>query len=294
MEGVQTLDVSNSTGGELTVASTFSSSSTARRALSTKGGYDIQDKISFVTFSIDASTTTGNVVELWMYASGKYIQSALSIVPGSMATYLTVRYSGGNAVPQQQPVACAFAKQVSYQLKLSIYKETGWNVKAELTVGSSSLCTALLVATVPNSFFSEAFTYVISQSGTGTTVQRVVKAADESISIKVSKMGVECVKGTCASVAPSNTVQKYSSSGTNTGIVAAAVIAFVGGFVVLSVIIVVILVAVAIKRRRSRKTNVYLDSAQEMDVRYDEEEHIQEEQQPTMYDAFAPDTTKLK
>jgi hypothetical protein len=284
IEGADTLEVANSTNGVITVASTFSSSSKSRRALSTKGGYDLQDKTSFVSFSIDASTTTGNIVELWMYVrSGKFLQVALSITPGSLATSISVRYSS-DTTPQQQTLACSFLKQVQYLLKLRIYQETSWMVRAELLQGSSLVCAASLVpSNVPSNFFSDTFTYVLSQSGTGTPVQRDNSAADENMSIQISKMGVECTKGTCASVAPTNTQKPSTTSGTNVGVIA-AVIAVIGGIVVLSVIIVVIAIAVFIKKK-SKKINVYLDTQPEVEP--DATSPEEEMQQTTVYDAFA-------
>jgi hypothetical protein len=245
----------------LTVASNFSASAKGRRALSTKGGYDLQDKTAVVVFSIDAATSTGNVVELWMYATtGKFIQAALSIVPGTLATTISVRFSGSSAATvQQQSTACAFSKQVQYQLKLRIYLASTWKVSTDLLQGSSTICTLdISPQDVPSNIFSDPFTYVLSQSSTGVPVQRASNAADEVMSIQINKMGVECSKGTCASVAPSPT-QKASTSGSSAVGLIAAIVSVIGGVVVLSVLLAVVVVAVIIKRKRDVRKTIYVE-----------------------------------
>jgi hypothetical protein len=280
--------VTNTTNGVLTVASNFSASAKGRRALSTKGGYDLQDKTAVVVFSIDAATSTGNVVELWMYATtGKFIQAALSIVPGTLATTISVRFSGSSAATvQQQSTACAFSKQVQYQLKLRIYLASTWKVSTDLLQGSSTICTLdISPQAVPSNMFSDPFTYVLSQSSTGVPVQRANNAADEVMSIQINKMGVECSKGTCASVAPSPT-QKASASGSSSVGLIAAIVSVIGGVVVLSVVLAVVVVAVIIKRKRDVRKTIYVEPK----AREEEEVELEDcsSTSPTQrtYDAF--------
>jgi hypothetical protein len=223
-----------------------------------------------------------------MYATaGKFIQAALSIVPGTFATTISVRFSASSDVTaQQKSTACVFSKQVQYQLKLRMYQDTTWKVSAELLRGSSTICTLdISPQNVPSNMFSDPFTYVLSQSSTGAAVQRAYEAADEVMSIQVNKMGVECSKGNCASVAPSPT-QKSSYSGTSTVGLIAAVVAVIGGVVVLSVVVAVVVVAVIIKRRRDVRKTVYIEPKTESEVDREPELEEYSTNSLTQYDAF--------
>jgi hypothetical protein len=287
IEGADAIEVTNTTGGVLTIASTFSATSKSRRSLSTKGGYDIQDKSAFVMFSIDPSTTSGNVVELWMYAvAGKYLLTTLSISPTTLATSISVYFSVSNDTRTlQNTVTCNFNKGVKYTLRLSIAKENSWLVIGDLSSGTTSICkVSVTPENVATSFFEQTFTYVLSQSSSGTAVQRNIRAVDESIAIQVSKMGVECTKGNCASSAPSAAKTPSSASSTlNVGIVA-AVIAAVGGVLVVSLLVVVVMAAVIVKRRQKNRVKTYTHEEQK-----EEEEIYSDDEQNSnliLYEAF--------
>ncbi len=212
INGAEALDVSNVTNGQLVISSTFSSSSKTRRALSTKGGYDIQDKVGFVTFSIDPLTTSGNIVELWMISGTKYIQSTLSITANTFVPRISVAYAPNNSTsPQSNLQNCTFVKGVLYQLKLSIsMQNNAWIVKGELySASGANICSISLPLQqfVSSQFFASSFSFVLSQSPSGTALQRKVKAAgDETMQIKISQMGVQCPSGNCQA-AQSSTVK---------------------------------------------------------------------------------------
>jgi hypothetical protein len=285
LEGTDSFDLGNTTNGVLTVASSFTQSTKSRRSLSTKGGYDIQDKVAFVTFSIDAATTTGNVVELWMYATeSKFLVSTLTITPTSTSMTVSGMINEGSNV-QSQTNACAFSKSVVYQLKLSLSQDTNWVLKGELLLGRTTICTVSLMVQnlVARSFFSDTFTYVLSQSATGTTVRKI--QAEEVVSIKINQMGVECSKGTCSSSAPTATKAPKTTLTTKAPIeIIAGVIAVFGGLVFVVILVIVVVIAVVIKRRKKRAVAIYAPRPEE------EEEQPDDVPEPiaviTTYDAF--------
>jgi hypothetical protein len=137
---------------------------------------------------------------------------------------------------------------------------------------------------IPSSFFSGTFTYVLSQSSSGTALQRKSMIVDEVVSIKVSQMGVECSKGACASTAPSATKTPLSNSGGVPIEIIAGVIAVIGGFMVVVVLVAVVVVAIIVKRRKKRAINIYSEEDKT------EEEEIVEPAEPEnnliTYNAF--------
>jgi hypothetical protein len=222
----------------------------------------MEDKTAFITFSIDASTNTGNVVELWMFSAQKYILGTLSIKPVTLATELMLAYSLSNATtPQTRSGPCIFAKNVKYNLKIRIEQVlTVWTVKGELLNNANVVVCALSLVPAgfnAKSFFANPFTYVLSQSSTGTNLQRSIKGS-ESMSITVNKMGVECTKGDCSSKAP-HTATTSSSVMQNQGFqieLIAGIIAVAGGIIVVVLLLTIIIGVVVIKRRKKQRHQV--------------------------------------
>jgi hypothetical protein len=218
-----------------------------------------------------------------MYASlGKFLLTTLAIAPGSFATSLNVFYSSSsNTQAQQQTTSCAFAKNVKYQLKLSISQESTWLVTGELLKDTQVVCKlSIIPRNVPSNFFSQTFTYVLSQSSTGTGVQRSINAIDESMSVSVSKMGVTCTKESCSSATTARPTTTKNSSSFSIGILA-SIVAVGGGLFVIVVLTIIIVVAVVVKKRK-RRVELYEPSAEEQ-----ESEVIEtDEQEQIIYDAF--------
>jgi hypothetical protein len=290
IEGSEKIDIvtTNTTDG-ISIASTFSATSKSRRSLSTKGGYTFNNTVAFVSFSIDPATTTGNIVELWMYGtSSNYVEVYLSIAPTSFVQQMTVSFSSASSpTPQLQAKSCAFQKGVVYLLRMQLLQNP-WTVKSELLSATNAVvCTNSMLVNEFNaaSFFSSPFTYVLSQSSSGMTARRDLAGDQETMSIKVNKMGVTCATGSCSSVSTSNT-KSSSSSSLNITLIAGIVAAF-GGIVIVVILTVLIIAAIIVKRRRMRKVNIYEPAT---DSEVEEENHDDEEQDAqniTTYNAFA-------
>jgi hypothetical protein len=221
----------------------------------------MEDKTAFITFSIDASTNTGNVVELWMFSAQKYILGTLSIKPVTLATELMLAYSLSNVTtPQTRNGPCVFAKNVKYNLKIRIEQVlTVWTVKGELLNNANVVVCALSLVPAgfnAKSFFANPFTYVLSQSSTGTNLQRSIKGS-ESMSITVNKMGVECSKGDCSSKAPTPTASASVMQNQSFQVeLIAGIIAVAGGIIVVALLLTVIIGVVVIKRRKKQRHQV--------------------------------------
>jgi hypothetical protein len=278
----------NYTNGELVVSSTFNSTRKSRRALSTKDGYTFEDQVAFVKFTVDPSTTSGNVVELWMHAgTGKFVQSTLSIIPVSHAKTISVTYSASSvATLQTLSKNCSFVKGIAYTLKLNMQYATTWTLKSEIFVTSSSA--SICVITMPlsgfnaQSFFATPFTYVLSQSPTGTEVKRaLVQDEEESMTIKVSQLGVECYKTSgCASVTKAPTADRASGASLNVAMIAGIVAGIIAGILIVILVAIIITAMYIRKRKRLQKVAVYestiLQEKQEEDEPDAEEDHVKD------------------
>jgi hypothetical protein len=295
--GADIFDLSNSTLGTIALASEFNASTKARRALSTKGGYNFQDRVAFVKFSIDPSTTSGNIIELWMYASeSKFVQTAISISPDNGAKTISVAYSASNTTTQQ-PVtsACNFVMNRMYQLKLRMEVATKWTIYGELYYGSTVICAVSMTPLQfsPSTFFKSTFTFVLSQSSSGTGLKRTITAAvSETISVQVSQLGVECVGSSCVTTAAKSTAKKTDTSTLNIGMIS-GIAGSVAGALVIVALVTVLIVAMAVKRKRRKQVQIY---EQETDQSDDEQTVVESvcdddlsEIEPRKYDAFAND-----
>jgi hypothetical protein len=295
--GADIFDLSNSTLGTIALASEFNASTKARRALSTKGGYNFQDRVAFVKFSIDPSTTSGNIIELWMYATeSKFVQTAISISPDNGAKTISVAHSASNTTTQQ-PVtsACNFVMNRMYQLKLRMEVATKWTIYGELYYGSTVLCAVSMTPLQfsPSTFFKSTFTFVLSQSSSGTGLTRTVTAAvAETISVQVSQLGVECVGSSCVTSAAKSTAKKTDTSTLNIGMIS-GIAGSVAGALVIVALVTVLIVAMAVKRKRRKQVQIY---EQETDQSDDEQTVVESvcdddlsEIEPRKYDAFAND-----
>jgi hypothetical protein len=284
--GTEQFEIVNATLDSIQLASVFNSSQKSRRSLSTKGGYDFKDKSAFIKFSIDASTTSGNVVELWMYSVSKFVETGLTISPDApYKRSLTIGYSYSNASGVQSlSNDCLFEKDKLYTLKLGMVLETKWGIVSELYSGSTLMCTLTMnpVPFNPSTFFSGTFTYVVSQSSSGSTLKRSLHAVStqESMSIKVQQLGVECRTGACAAAPATTKSTKGSLSSTlNIGMIAGVIAAFAVIALVL-LLVGTVIAAVIIKRRKKRTAIIYQD---ENSAAY---EDVEEDKVVTMYDAF--------
>jgi hypothetical protein len=294
----------NYTNGELVVSSTFNSTRKSRRALSTKDGYTFEDQVAFVKFTVDPSTTSGNIVELWMHAgAGKFVQSTLSITPVSHAKTISVTCSASSvATMQTMSRNCSFVKGVAYTLKLNMQYASTWTLKSEIFVTSSSA--SICVITMPltgfnaQSFFATPFTYVLSQSPTGTEVKRaLVQDEDESMTIKVSQLGVECYKTSgCASVTKAPTAERASGASLNVAMIAGIVAGIIAGILIVILVAIIITAMYIRKRNRLQKVAVYESSIlqekqeeDEPDVE-EEEDHVKDPvhafDEPDTYNMF--------
>jgi hypothetical protein len=289
--GVEPLDVSNSTNGLLTISSVFSSTTSLRRALSSKSGYDFQDKVAYLSFNIDQKTTSGNVAELWMYSGTKFVQAALSITPTTLATRINVAYAPNNiSTPQAQSMTCAFVKNTDYTLQVRLTQTLAvWTLSGQLLFDNSVVCTInlQLVAFPASQFFSTSFKLVISQSSSNAPLQRTIsQAPSEVTSITIRQLGVICPKGgQCAASASSpeavpTVASTLSFSPLTIGVVVSVVVAVL--FALTVAFIVVIIVVGVIHRRRKRRVKYQTDES------ITEEEHSQAESQTNLqkYNAF--------
>jgi hypothetical protein len=235
------------------VASVFNATTNSRRSLASKGSYDIQDKTAYVKFSIDPSTTSGNIAELWLYNAPKFIQTSLIMAPTATVTRaIAVAYSAGDdSAPQTASNPCTFALGVVYQLRVGILFTTKWQILAELRSSSNAvLCSIALEPIGFNSrtFFDSSFSFVLSQSASGTAVKRRIMA-QEQMSINVKEMGVACKTSECSSIAPTSP-KTYSSI--NVGLIA-GLIAAIAGVMLVALIIAIIVVGVIAKRRKRKQ-----------------------------------------
>jgi hypothetical protein len=228
-----------------------------------------------------------------MYSDAKFIEAGLTISPNSLAKSITVGYAYSNlSTPQTQSENCAFDKGIVYTLKVGIDFDTKYSVTGNLYQGDVVVCTVSMTPApfTPSAFFSQPFTFILSQSASGATLKRSLRAAtQESMSIKVQQIGVECKTGNCGSgSAPSSTAQKalFSGDGANIALIA-GVVAAIMGLIVIVIVVGIIVAAVIVQRRRRRQVSIYEATVDSM--KYDEVEEEEPEQNPslTLYDAFA-------
>jgi hypothetical protein len=284
MTGTESIDVSNSTAGVLVVASTFTASSKSRRSLSTKGGYDFQDKVAYLKFSVDNSTTSGNVAELWMYANANtFVQTSIAISP-TLDKSISVAYSeSASSTPETKTTNCNFIKSNVYHLKLRMELSATSKVIGELYLGNTVICAVSmsLGSFSAKSFFSSQFTYVLSQSSSGSTLKQRNILADEVVSITVHQLGVECLKGQCVTSAPVSKAPSVPQSGLNTGLIG-GIIAVFAAIVLVAILVGIIVIAIIVKKKKKKRVVTYVEQEKE------EEEDTEEldNKELTKYNAF--------
>jgi hypothetical protein len=245
----------------------------------------MQGKIGFTTFSIGLTTTSGNVIELWMKASPtKYIVSSLSIAP--ITKTKTISVSQLPFLPLGKTGACSFSLGVVYRLEVGLNQTgSGWILSSELynEQRDTKICDISMAVTnfVPNQFFSEPFRIVLSQSSSATKLKaRKVMDTAEIMSVSVKQVGVACVGSACSTSSPN--LQSNSSS--TVGIVAGVIVAVIaiGAATAVAVLIVAVIVY---KRKKSERVYIVGDST----IQEEREKDVELPQNlapPTKYEAF--------
>lgn len=205
-----------------------------------------------------------------MYASeSKFVQTVISLSPDSGAKTISVAYSASNTTTQL-PVTnlCNFVVNRMYQLKLRMEVTTKWTIYGELYYGSTVVCSVSMTPLQfsPSTFFKSTFTFVLSQSSSGTGLKRTITAAVAETITDTSTLNIGLISGIAGSVA---------------------------GALVIVALVTVLIVAMAVKRKRRKQVQIY---EQEIEQSDDEQTVVESvcdddlsEIEPTKYDAFAND-----
>ncbi|KAL0483396.1 hypothetical protein AKO1_014589 [Acrasis kona] len=206
---VTTITTSPTFGGQdsLLITSSFSSNIQQRRALLTTDQYQMQDMQSYVDFSIVNTTTSGCVMESWLYSNisrGYIVSQLLMLSNGSRFMQVSYNHSGA-AFSSISP--CLYSSNVPYTIIVKAVQlpSSKWSSVSELRAVSenrySVVCTAStdIPSFLPNSFFRYKYGIIVSQSNLGV-ISRSIREEDQILGIYISSLGIECQSGTCTSI----------------------------------------------------------------------------------------------
>jgi hypothetical protein len=244
----------------LVLSSVFLPGVKSRRAVKTSGSYMFNNMMAFLDLIIDSNSTSGNVVEMWMYASqDRFLQSALSLDPRGNS--LLLNFNSTDALSMLTTnVSCNFITGVLYHMELQMIapgsSDAQWKANTRLLRQGAQLCSSTLTLQNfdPEIFFSTQFSFLLSQSssGTGFSARSIKTSSGDSLSLQISKMGISCQQDAVCGSSSSNPTPSVAPDTAHLSIgVIIAVAATIAGFALVGIIIVVIIVAiVSVKRRR--------------------------------------------
>jgi plastocyanin len=244
-----------------------------RRALRKNGSYGFANRTAYVEMSIDASTTGGNVAEVWMFVSqSKFIQGVLSLVPSTKKQYLSLVFNSTELSSAHIiQVDCPFTTGVNYRFEVKMVDplvsgQSNWYASVELSNQKTQaiLCSTTIQATPsfsPSDFFYQMFALILSQSSQAGDVssRRIQSTSDtEEMSIYVSRMGIECQKGvpcdTRVTEAQAPAVTPAPSDLSFMGLIIGIVVA---AALLVAFVAAIVTALVVYQRRRKRRVATY-------------------------------------
>jgi hypothetical protein len=271
----------------LVLSSSFSStSSITRRALRSTGSYTFQNKVAYVQASIDPSTTSGNVIELWMYDNlANFMYASMSISP-SGATTIGLIWNAtdfdGSALTTTTPCAFKFATWYQYNLELQVPTSSAnptWILQGTLTEMRSGTTVCLVSYVAPYNFDGSAyventFKLIISQSAnnvnmansgsvstsrrTSISTARTTTAMTDTMKVYLDQAGVTCAASACSSPPVYQAPTPTPAPGTPVSSNSIVIGSFVGVGVLLVVVLVLVAAIIVIARKNyKRKAYIY-------------------------------------